>query len=63
MTVNFPAAGLTFPLCDKNGVTTDYTAKLVLYMDAFKIKNGTKIVNVAIDESNPLAQASWAIAN
>lgn len=63
MTVNFPAAGLTFPLCDKNGVTTDYTAKLVLYMDAFKIKNGTKIVNVNIDESNPLAQASWAIAN
>lgn len=63
MTVNFPAAGLTFPLCDANGVTTDYTAKLVLYMDAFKIKNGTKIVNVNIDESNPLAQAAWSINN
>lgn len=63
MTVNFPAAGLTFPLCDKDGVTTDYTAKLVLYMDAFKIKNGTKIVNVNIDESNPLAQAAWSINN
>lgn len=63
MTVNFPAAGLTFPLCDKDGVTTDYTAKLVLYMDAFKIKNGTKIVNVAIDDSNPLAQAAWSANN
>ena len=63
MIVNFPAAGLTFPLCDKSGVTTDYTAKLVLYMDAFKIKNGTKIVDVKISDSNPLAQAAWSVAN
>ena len=62
MVVDFPAAGLHFDLCDENGVTTDYTAKLVLYMDCFKIKNGTKLVNVAIDDSNPLAQASWAAA-
>lgn len=62
MVVNFPAAGLTFPLCDKNGVTTDYTAKLVLYLDCFKIKNGTKILNVVTDQ-NPLAQAAWAYAN
>lgn len=62
MAVNFPAAGLTFPLCDKDGVTTDYKAKLVLYMDAFKIKNGTKILNVVTDE-NPLAQAAWSAAN
>lgn len=63
MTVNFPAAGLTFPLCDENGVTTDYTAKLVLYMDCFKIKNGTKLIDVAINDQNPLAQAAWAAAN
>lgn len=63
MTVNFPAAGLTFPLCDKDGVTTDYTAKLVLYWDCFKIKNGTKILNVNIDNENPLAQAAWTMNN
>lgn len=40
ITLNFPAAGLTFPLADANGVTTDYTAHIVLYMDGFLIKNG-----------------------
>ena len=63
MVVNFPAANLTFPLCDASGVTTDYTAKLVLYWDCFKIKNGTKLINVGIDESNPLAVAAWSAAN
>ena len=63
MVVNFPAAGLTFPLCDADGVTTDYTAKLVLYMDCFKIKNGTKLIDVNINDSNPLAVASWSAAN
>lgn len=58
MTVNFPAAGLQFPL-NKEG----YTAKLVLYWDCFKIKNGTKLINVGIDDSNPLAVAAWSAAN
>lgn len=34
ISVNFPAAGLTFP------VTTGYTANLVLYMDGFLVKGG-----------------------
>lgn len=58
MTINFPAAGLTFPLNDSN-----YTAKLVLYWDCFKIKNGTKILNVNIDNENPLAVAAWTMNN
>lgn len=58
MTVNFPAAGLTFPLNNE-----EYTAKLVLYFDCFKIKNGTKLIDVKIDDSNPLAVASWSAAN
>ena len=35
ISVNFPAAGLTFPLNDAN-----YTANLVLYMDGFLVKGG-----------------------
>ena len=58
MTVNFPAAGLTFPLND-----TNYTAKLVLYIDCFKIKNGTKVIDVRIDDENPLAVAAWSASN
>ena len=34
ISVNFPAAGLTFP------VTSGYTANLVLYMDGFLVKGG-----------------------
>ena len=51
MTVNFDAAGLTFP------VTSGYTAKLVLYMDGFLIKNGTKLV----DGNSPFKGAAWSI--
>lgn len=58
MSVNFPAAGLDFSLNDSN-----YTAKLVLYIDCWKIKNGTKILNVNIDENDPLAAAAWSMAN
>lgn len=59
MTVNFDAAGLTFPLADAGGVTTDYKARLVLYMDAFIIKNGTKMVDVS--GNGPFKGAAWAI--
>lgn len=58
MTVNFPAAGLEFPLNDET-----YKAKLVLYIDCFKIKNGTKLIDVQIDDQNPLAVAAWAASN
>lgn len=58
MTVNFPAAGLSFPLNAEG-----YTAKLVLYLDCFKIKNGTKLVNVDIDNDNPLVAAAWSASN
>ena len=58
ITINFPAAGLEFPLNAEG-----YTAKLVLYYDVFKLKNGTKLINVGIDDSNPLAVAAWSAAN
>lgn len=60
ITVNFPAAGLTFGLCDDNGDTTDYKAKLVFYADVFKIKNGTKILDVDLAKGGVLAQAAWS---
>ena len=53
MTVNFDAAGLTFP------VTSGYTAKLVLYMDGFLIKNGTKMTDVS--GNGPFKGAAWAL--
>lgn len=53
MTVNFDAAGLTFP------VTSGYTAKLVLYMDGFLMKNGTKLLG--IDGTSPFKGAAWSI--
>lgn len=66
MTVNFPAAGLEFPLNDET-----YTAKLVLYIDCFKAKNGTKLLNVVVDgrkvsfedSDNPLVVSSWTASN
>ncbi len=66
MTVNFPAAGLEFPLNDEN-----YTAKLVLYIDCFKAKNGTKLLNVVVNgekvsfdnADNPLVVSSWSASN
>lgn len=53
MTVNFDAANLTFP------VTDGYTAKLVLYMDGFLIKNGTKLVDQS--GTSPFKGAAWSI--
>lgn len=66
ITINFPAAGLDFTLCDKNGDTTDYKAELVLYYDVFKLKNGTKLidlVSLGASDKNPLAVAAWSAAN
>ena len=54
MTVNFDAAGLTFALNDSN-----YTAKLVLYMDAFLIKNGTKLTDIS--GNGAFKAAAWSI--
>lgn len=66
MTVNFPAAGLDFDLNDET-----YTAKLVLYIDCFKAKNGTKLLNVVVNgervsfenSDNPLVVSSWSASN
>lgn len=66
VTIDFPAAGLDFTLCDKNGDTTDYKAELVLYYDVFKLKNGTKLINLeslGASDKNPLAVAAWSAAN
>lgn len=50
ISVNFPAAGLTFPLND-----TDYTANLVLYMDGFLVKGGCEYKGGS--GSNPFGDA------
>lgn len=55
ITVNFDAAGLTFNLNDNN-----YTAKLVLYMDAFLIKNGTQLFNSSADGPFKEASGAWS---
>ena len=49
ISVNFPAAGLTFP------VTTGYTANLVLYMDGFLVKGGCEYKGG--NGTNPFGQA------
>ena len=49
ISVNFPAAGLTFP------VTSGYTANLVLYMDGFLVKGGCEYKGGA--GTNPFGQA------
>ena len=49
ISVNFPAAGLTFP------VTSGYTANLVLYMDGFLVKGGCEYKGGS--GSNPFGQA------
>lgn len=54
MTVNIDAANLNFDLNDSS-----YTAKLVLYMDGFLIKNGTKLVGQT--GSSPFKGAAWSI--
>ena len=66
VTINFPAAGLDFTLCDKDGDTTDYKAELVLYYDVCKLKNGTKLINLeslGASDKNPLVVAAWSAAN
>ena len=50
ITVNFPAAGLTFPLN-----SADYEANLVLYMDGFLVKGGCEYKGGA--GTNPFGQA------
>ena len=55
MTVNFDAAGLTFPLNDAN-----YTAELVLYMDVFLIKNGTQLYNSTGEGPFKEASGAWS---
>ena len=50
ISVNFPAAGLTFPLND-----SDYEANLVLYMDGFLIKGGCEYKGG--NGTNPFGQA------
>lgn len=55
ITVNFPAAGLTFPLADKDGATTDYEADLVLYLDGFLVKGGCEYKGG--NGSNPFGDA------
>ena len=49
ISVNFPAAGLTFP------VTSGYTANLVLYMDGFLVKGGCEYKGG--NGTNPFGQA------
>lgn len=65
MTVNFPAANLTFALGKNTGDTNTYAAKLVLYMDVIKIQNGTKLLRVAeqINDNNPLVVSAWSAGN
>ncbi len=50
ISVNFPAAGLTFPLN-----SDDYTANLVLYMDGFLVKGGCEYKGGS--GSNPFGDA------